>query len=166
MVERERGIMPHQHWCEFAGHYWECSGTAVRLFQAEPTICICFDHGVPMEQGDHSSCGLELLSCPEHRADQMRAMGYEPGYVIPSSPEGDERSLMFTDADGKPTVGFCLWCGADFYSFEDHEAHVADDMAACAVFQKMKDEPGEPPVLRQMFEEAGLGDPEGNKNDE
>jgi hypothetical protein len=39
---------------------------------------MCLDHDVPMEEGDHSTCSVELLSCLEHRADQMRAMGYDP----------------------------------------------------------------------------------------
>jgi len=151
--------MSHQHWCEFTGHYWTCEGTAVRLFQAEPTICMCFDHGVPMEDGDHSECTVELLSCPEHRADQMRAMGYEPDYVLPHEPEDDDHS-MFRDANGNRTVGFCLWCGCDFYSMADHETHVADEMAACQVFQKLKGQTCEPPLLEALFEGAVSAEPE------
>ena len=63
---------------------------------------------------------------------------------------------MFRDEGGNPTVGFCLWCGCDFYTFEEHEAHTADDMASCPVFQKFKDQPCEPPVLQMMLENAGL----------
>jgi len=109
-----------------------------------------------MEDGDHSQCSIELIACEEHRDQQLRAMGYEPGQAIEPPTPGPEESSMFRDEDGNPTVGFCLWCGRDFYTFEGHEAHTADEMAACPVFQKLKDQPCEPPVLQMMFEEAGL----------
>ena len=57
----------HQHFCDFAGHYWECSGTAVRplMGNAVPTICMCLTHGVPMEgYGDHSEYPVELIARP------------------------------------------------------------------------------------------------------
>ena len=156
--------MAHQHWCDYAGHYWDCPGTAVRLFEAEPTICMCIQHGVPMEEGDHSECAIELLSCPDHRADQMRVMGYEPDYVSPLSSEDSERSPVFMDADGKRTVGFCLWCGRDLYTIDEHDAHIADNMAACSAFQEFKDR-CMPPVLQAMFEDAGLIDPDGDDDE-
>ena len=89
--------MSHRHFCDFAGHYWECDGTAVRLLAPEASVCICLDHGVPMDEGDHSNCSVELLSCPEHRAEQMTAMGYDPSYTIEPSSES-EQSSMFIDA--------------------------------------------------------------------
>jgi|SRR6185437_65182 len=150
--------MSHRHWCESSGRYWQCPGAAVRLFQAEPTICMCIQHGIPMEEGDHSECAIELLSCPEHRADQMRAMGYEPHCVGTSSSRGSERSPPFMDADGNRTVGFCLWCGRDFYTIDEHDAHTAANMAACSAFQEFKDQNCMPPVLQAMFEDAGLID--------
>ena len=52
--------------------------------------------------------------------------------------EVDAESMMFKDADGKPIVGFCLLCNKDFYSMDDVEAHNANDLAACAVFQGLK----------------------------
>jgi hypothetical protein len=158
--------MSHQHFCDFAGHYWECDGTAVRLFAPEASVCMCLDHGVPMEEGDHSTCSVELLSCLEHRADQMRAMGYDPSYTIEPSPESDQSS-MFTDSEGNHTVGFCLWCGRDFYCMEEVENHNANDMAGCAEFQRCKDTvrmstPNGricmPPALQTLFDEADLAD--------
>lgn len=156
--------MSHQHWCGYTGHYWTCPGTATRLFQNEPSVCLCLDHGVRMEDGDHSECAVELMPCPEHRADQMRAMGYEPDHIFEQQP--DERSSLFGDADGNRTIGFCLWCGRDFYTMEEHEAHVANEMAACPVFQEYKDKTSTPPVLEGMFEESGLTDSEGDENGE
>jgi hypothetical protein len=151
--------MSHRHFCDFAGHYWECEGTATRLFAPEPSICMCLNHGVPMSVGQHCECSVELLSCPEHRADQMRAMGYEPGQVPAQPPAADaEESSMFKDADGNPIVGFCLWCNRDFYSMEEVEAHNADGMANCTVFQELKDEHCMPPVMQAMFEQADLKD--------
>jgi hypothetical protein len=117
-----------------------------------------------MEQGDHSECSIELLSCPEHRADQMRAMGHEPEYTYETTTDETEQMSMFIDKDGNPTLGFCLWCGQDFYSMEEVEAHNADDMADCSIQQQLKGEQCMPPVLRAMFEEAGLLDDEATDN--
>jgi hypothetical protein len=150
----------HKHWCDVRGHEWECQGTAVRPLRGdtEPTPCYCFNHqGVLMEDGDHSQCSIELLACPEHRDQQLRAMSYEPGQVPGHVPADDaEESAMFKDAEGRKTVGFCLWCNKDFYSMEEHEAHTADEMAACPGFQELKNEHCMPPVLQMMFENAGL----------
>jgi len=65
--------MSHRHWCDFAGHYWECQGTAVRQFAGttEPTPCMCVRHSVPMDEGDHNECPIELLACPKHRLQQI-----------------------------------------------------------------------------------------------
>ena len=62
----------HRHACDY-GHYWECEGTAVRMESTEPSVCMCLNHGVPMEQGDHSNCSTEIITCPKHRAEQMNA---------------------------------------------------------------------------------------------
>jgi hypothetical protein len=69
--------MSHQHFCDFAGHYWECEGNAVRLFakDSEPTPCMCLSHQLSVEDGDHSMCSIELLACPEHREEQPAADG-------------------------------------------------------------------------------------------
>lgn len=149
--------MSHRHFCDFAGHYWNCEGSAVRLFDHEASMCICLDHGVPREEeGDHSKCSVELLSCPDHRDEQMLAMGYQPGDTI--EPQPDDDCTMFMDKDGNLTVGFCLWCNKDFYTGDEVEAHNANDMADCPVYQELKDEHCGPPVLQKMFEDAGLLD--------
>ena len=155
LIEKEER-MSHRHFCDFAGHYWECEGTATRLFAPKPSVCMCLTHGVPMEAGVHSECSVELLSCTEHRADHMRAMGYEPGYTIEILPEDAEGSSMFKDTDGNPIVSFCLWCNRDFYSMDEIQTHNANDMANCAVFQELKDQDCGPPVLQMLFENAGL----------
>ena len=155
----------HQHFCDFAGHYWECQGTALRWIagNTEPTVCTCLSHGgISMEVGDHSECSIELLACPVHRDDQMRAMGYEPGQAVAPPTEPTEESSMFRDAEGNKTFGFCLWCGCDFYSMADDEAHIADEMAACSVFQELKDEHCMPPVLQAMLDETEVLDDRGD----
>lgn len=154
----------HQHFCDFAGHYWECDGAATRLFAPGPSVCMCLAHGVPMYFGDHSDCSVELLSCPEHRADQMRAMGYEPGYTREPEPPDSEPSPMFTDENGNRTVGFCLWCNLGFYTMDEVEVHNADDMRPCPAFQELKDERCGPPVLYDMFKLAGLLDDQDQKS--
>jgi hypothetical protein len=35
-----------------------------------------------MEEGDHSGCMIELLACPEHRDEQLRAMQKNDGQVL------------------------------------------------------------------------------------
>ncbi len=59
--------MSHQHFCDVAGHWWECEGTALRPGDKEPSVCMCLKCGVPLEFGDHSHDFAELLACPEHR---------------------------------------------------------------------------------------------------
>jgi len=103
----------------------------------EPSVCMCLNHHVPMEEGDHSECSIELLACPAHRAEQMRAMGYEPGQTILPPAAKSEESSMFKDEDGNPIVGFCLWCNKDSYTADEVEAHNADDMAKCPAFQDL-----------------------------
>ena len=150
--------MAHLHWCDVTGHEWECQGTALRplLGDFEPTPCYCFNCGTLMEDGDHSQCSIELLACPEHRDQQLRAMGHKPGQAIEPPPPGPEDSSMFKDEDGNQTVGFCLWCNKYFYSMDEVQAHNADGMAACTVSQELKDEHSVPPVLQMMFENAGF----------
>ena len=120
----------------------------------EPSICVCDTCRVPMDDGDHRGCMVELLACPEHMDEQLRAMGYEPGTSNMPRKEEDTEAPIFTDSDGNPIVGFCLWCNKDFYSFEESAAHEADGSAACPVFQSFKDEGGMPPVLQAMLEDA------------
>jgi len=119
-----------------------------------------------MEEGDHSNCSVELLSCPEHRAEHMRAMGYEPDYVGPAPSESDEPSPMFTDSEGNRTCGFCLWCNRDFYSIDEWREHTDNGMAHCEVFQLLKDQTTMPPVLRAMFEQAGFLEEEGENDNQ
>jgi hypothetical protein len=68
--------MTHRHFCDHAGHYWECHGKALRPLagDTEPSVCMCRTCGVPMEDGDHSRCRVELLACPEHVEGQRRQM--------------------------------------------------------------------------------------------
>jgi hypothetical protein len=70
--------MAHRHFCDVAGHEWECEGTALRPLRGdtEPSVCICEIHRTPLVDGDHSGCSIELLACPEHR-DVQRQMTAE-----------------------------------------------------------------------------------------
>ena len=60
------------------------------------------------------------------------------------------------DDNGIPIVGFCLWCGIDFYTPEEADAHHSNESRACLAFQEFKNQCPTPPVLREMFEAAGL----------
>jgi hypothetical protein len=130
----------HRHFCDFKGHFWNCEGKAARPLtgQTEPTVCMCVDHRVPMEHGDHGGCAVELLACLEHCDRQLRAMGYEPGTSNMPNISGEEPGNEWRDKDGKPIVGFCLWCNRDFYTYDEVQAHNANEMADCIGFQKHK----------------------------
>jgi hypothetical protein len=71
-----RGEMSHQHACDVAGHYWQCEGVALRPIAGhlEPTICMCPFCEIPMEEGDHGGCPVELLACPQHQDEQLQEM--------------------------------------------------------------------------------------------
>lgn len=150
--------MSHRHFCEFAGHYWDCSGDAVRLFESEPSVCMCIQHRVPMDEGDHSSCPVELLSCSEHRADQMRAMGYDADYTV--TVQSEQAAPTFRDAHGNPIVGFCIWCGRDFYTYEEHDAHAWGDTIQCPVFSEYRKKHPAPLGSLEIFEDEDLIDRE------
>ena len=120
--------MSHQHFCDVAGHWWECAGSALRAGDKEPSVCMCLRCGVPLEFGDHSHDYVELLACPEHR--KVNAAITTPRQAEP----GAERGVL-RDRDGNPIVGFCLWCDKDFYSMEEVDAHNADNMKACPVHE-------------------------------
>ena len=67
--------MGHRHFCDVAGHWWECEGKALRG-DAEPSTCICLPCGRPLEGFDHSGCAdpVELLACPEHLEEERRSI--------------------------------------------------------------------------------------------
>ena len=152
--------MSHRHFCDYADHYWQCDGTALRLVDTEPSLCMCRYHGIPIEEGDHSRCMIELLACPEHREAQLRQIGYKPSTDNMPSCEADAEAeaSTFQGKDGRRTVGFCLWCSRHFYSMEELKAHNADDMKACPAFQELKGEQSMPPVLQASVEKFGLLD--------
>lgn len=90
-----------------------------------------------MEEGDHSECPVELLACPQHQDEQLQEMGiFRPSDPLPSGV--DAEFSMFNDLRGMPLVGFCLWCGIDFYSVEEVSGHNANNSNACPVFQRLK----------------------------
>ena len=76
--------MSHTHFCDVAGHPWQC--------ESRECICICQK---PMELGDHSHCSIELRACPEHDDEQSSIVDREQG--APSE-------LHEADASGPPTT--------------------------------------------------------------
>ncbi len=66
--------MSHRHFCDAAGHWWECNGTALRRDNVEPSVCRCGACRLPLEAGDHAPCTspVEVVACPEHREEQRR----------------------------------------------------------------------------------------------
>jgi hypothetical protein len=86
------------------------------------------------------------------------------GTTHSSDAEGEAKTRLFTDSNGKATVGFCLWCNRDFYFREEVWAHNADDMKVYPVFQELKDEDCGAPVLYHMLQDAELLDEPGPQN--
>ena len=114
----------HRHFGEVVGHYWQCG---------DDCICIC---GLPMEQGDHSDCPIELRACAEHAGQDGLTAEVSPdakeidfGILSPER----QRSRPHCEcgcADLAPVtgVGFCLWCDHVYadYSPEIQARHFAD----------------------------------------
>ena len=96
----------HRHFCEIAGHDWQCRDNCE---------CIC---GLPMEGHDHSDCPVELRPCPDHPAEQEARMleamsddGTLPELAF-DEPQGTAPHCQCgcADADIGEVVGWCLWC--------------------------------------------------------
>jgi hypothetical protein len=68
----------------------------------------------------------------------------------------EEEVSMFKDENGNPIIGFCLWCNRDFRSIEEVEAHNANNMAACPIFQELRSVDCMPPVLQVMLNNADV----------
>ena len=71
---RIRRTMSHRHFCDYAGHDWQCVGD-----------CECFC-GLLMEGNDHGDCPVELRACPKHRAAHAGACAraeYSAGLFSP-----------------------------------------------------------------------------------
>ena len=117
--------MSHRHFCDSAGHYYKCGKNCE---------CIC---GLPMEQGDHSECPVELKACPKHKdATEQQVAEPESGSVqIDFSTLSPERQQSrphcdcgCADADPGNVVGFCLWCDHVYVEYtpkiaDKHFAH-------------------------------------------
>ena len=115
--------MSHTHFCDIAGHPWECDSSEC--------ICICQK---PMEQGDHSHCSIELRACPEHDDEQCSIVHREQGTpselheangsgspttsaepeswgrLEPIAPEIEEKLSEWFASD-RESIGFCCLCG-------------------------------------------------------
>ena len=114
--------MSHRHYCDFAGHHWQCAGDCE---------CIC---GVAMEGNDHSECRVELRACPEHAAEQERsiaeAMSSDPD---PAFVQKRQQRLHCAcgcaEAELSNVVGWCLHCDHVYvnYSPEIEARHFAAD---------------------------------------
>jgi hypothetical protein len=89
---------------------------------------MCHDHGLPMEQGDHSDCSTEILTCPKHLAELMNAPDgrlpvneeeVEDGFVPIEIPDNFDEMLEAWSETDFPRVGLCLMCGEIIRSEDD-----------------------------------------------
>jgi hypothetical protein len=120
--------MSHRHFCDFAGHNWQCNGTCE---------CIC---GLPMEGNDHSKCPVELRACPDHSAEQQRsieeAMSSEPDAAFMQESNEGESPLPHcecgcAETESSKVVGWCFHCDHVYvsYSPEIEDRHFSDNCA-------------------------------------
>jgi hypothetical protein len=118
--------MSHTHFCDIAGHHWQCDSSEC--------ICICEK---PMEQGDHSRCSIELRACSQHADERCSIVSGDQGAPVglqqltadghpamqteqpqhedwvrlePMSPEIDQKlgEWFYSERD---SIGFCFLCG-------------------------------------------------------
>jgi len=103
--------MSHRHYCDFAGHHWQC---------AEDCECVC---GVAMEGNDHSECPVELRACPEHAAEQERsiaeAMASEPDPAfVQKWRERPNCECGCTEAEPSEIGGRCFYCSHVYVEYD------------------------------------------------
>ncbi len=135
--------MSHRHFCDVAGHWWECEGKALRFGDQEPPACVCLPSGRPLEGFDHTlrHDPVEFLACPQHRE-------WDAASAAPCQAKPGAEPAIIRDKDGNRVLGRCLWCRTDFYRWGEVAAHNANDMEACPVFQELKDKQCMPPLLQ------------------
>ncbi len=116
----------HRHCCDVTGHEYQCSDD-----------CECFC-GLPMEQGDHSDCPVQLRACPEHQGKTACPISEVGSDAVASdfsilSPER-QRAVPHCEcgcaaADRSKMVGWCLWCdhGYVHYSRVIESRHFANN---------------------------------------
>jgi hypothetical protein len=96
--------MTHVHYCDVAGHEWECDKPECE--------CIC---GERMEEGDHSACPIELRACPRHLE------GLQPGEVaggVPINFPEDTADKIKRAAEQRDSyAAVCFWCG---YGYDEY----------------------------------------------
>lgn len=114
----------HTHFCDVAGHHWECSSTECE--------CLC---GLRMEEGDHSDCPVELRACPEHPegSEDMTAEPASDAVEIDFSNSPQQQSQVqcncgCAEIDAAEIVGWCLWCSHVYSDWapaleDEHFAH-------------------------------------------
>jgi hypothetical protein len=103
--------MSHRHYCDFAGHDWQCSGDCE---------CCC---GLPMERHDHSDCPVELRACPEHADEQQRsieeAMSSEPDpALVQKWRERPSCECDCGEAELNKVVGWCVHCSHVYVEYD------------------------------------------------
>jgi hypothetical protein len=105
-----------------------------------PSICKFLAHGLPMEDGSHSQCPVELLVCADHLAEQLGQMAYERQPTNMPREDGSHLASEARVEDSTSIVGFCLWCNMDFHSMDERSAHSAGGSLACGPFQEYEQE--------------------------
>jgi hypothetical protein len=132
----------HRHSCDYAGHYWQCEGTALRpdAGDTRPSVCMCMTCKIRMEEGDHSECSVELLVCPEHQQDALtRATESKKPDRLGDElvPETDRETMqklsLPPDCDKKSASALkrlekyaaaCLWCS---HGYEEYSPKLEDE---------------------------------------
>lgn len=97
---------------------------------------MCFDHDIPMEQGDRNGCTIELLACPDCETNTKFARGSIklPRHEFPG---------ISRRACRRYCVAVCIWCGEGYtnINFEIQERH----LKSCVEYQRAKAPLGDAP---------------------
>jgi hypothetical protein len=113
----------YYHYCDVAGHRWQCNGRA-----SGPCECFC---GLPMEEGDHSECPIQLLACPKHpqsEPGQIVEAEYNTEKLTPIQFPPDTAAKLKRSLKQAARCGaVCLWCGHAYreYSLQMEDEHFA-----------------------------------------
>ena len=128
--------MTHRHFCDSlatSGNAWEPPCVRSQAIQNRPCVFVQ-DIKFPWRTETIALVLSSMLACSEHSEEQLREMGvFSARDPLPSEREAE--SGMFNDQDGKPIVGFCLWCDKNYYSMQEAAAHHANGSEGCPAFR-------------------------------
>jgi len=116
--------MSHRLFCDIGGHEWECDCVALHALAPDRyPVCICKECGLPLNEGEHSQCRIELLACYEckQQPDRVRENSEATAIAMPLDfEEKAERAFNQLESFG----AVCFWCG---YGYAEYNRKAEDE---------------------------------------